>query len=71
VTGGRRRVGRGMADVERGGQDSRTGSVVVEAPVLVPTQSEADPAVAVSVLTEILAAWGAKRQTTDGGEPDA
>jgi hypothetical protein len=40
---------------------------VVETPVLVPTLSEGDRAVAVSVLTEILAAWWAKQQTADGG----
>ena len=45
--------------------------MVVEAPVLLPTLSEADRAAAVSVLTEILAAWWAKQQATDGGEPDA
>jgi hypothetical protein len=60
-----------MADVERGGQGSRIRPVVVEAPVLVPTLSEADQAVAVSALTVILAAWWAEQQATDGGEPDA
>jgi hypothetical protein len=60
-----------MADVERGGQGSRTRPVVVEASVLVPTLSEADKAVAVSALTDILAAWWAKQQATGRGEPDA
>jgi len=60
-----------MANVERGGQGSRSSSVVVEAPALVPTLSEADWAAAVSVLTEILAASWTKQQATDGGEPDA
>jgi len=44
--------------------------VVVEAPILVPTLSEGDRAVAVSVLTEILAAWWAEQQTAEGA-PDA
>jgi hypothetical protein len=39
------------------GRGSRIRPVVVEAPVLVPRLSEADRAAAVSVLTEILAAW--------------
>jgi hypothetical protein len=60
-----------MANVERGGRGSRTRPVVVEASVLVPTLSEADQAAAVSVLTEILAAWWTKQQATDGEEPDA
>jgi hypothetical protein len=59
-----------VANVERTGQGSRTRPAAVEAPVLVPTLSEGDRAVAVSVLTEILAAWWLKYQTTDGG-PDA
>jgi hypothetical protein len=37
---------------------------------LVPTLSEGDRAVAVSVLTKILAAWWLRHQTVDGG-PDA
>jgi hypothetical protein len=44
--------------------------VVVEAPVLVPTLSEGDRAVAVSVLTEIIAAWWLRHQIADGA-PDA
>ena len=63
-------VGRGMANVEHAGQGSRTRPVVVEAPILVPTLSEADRATAVSVLTRILADWWAKQRATDGGEPD-
>jgi len=43
---------------------------VVEALVLVSMLSEGDRAVAVSVLTEILAAWWRKHQTARGA-PDA
>jgi hypothetical protein len=56
-----------MANVERGGQGSRTRPVVLEAPVLLPTLPEADQAAAASVLTEILAAWWTKHQGADGG----
>jgi len=59
-----------MANVERSGQGSRTRPVVVEEPVLVPMLSEDDRAAAVSVLTEIIAAWWLKHHTADGG-PDA
>ncbi len=44
--------------------------MTVEEPILVPMLSEADRVAAVSVLTEILAAWWAKQQTTDR-EPGA
>jgi hypothetical protein len=64
------RVGCCMANVERSGRGSRTRPVVVEAPVLVPTLSEGDRAVGVSVLTEIIAAWRLRHQIADG-EPDA
>jgi hypothetical protein len=64
-------VGHDVSKVERGGHGSRTGPVVVEVPVLVPTLSEAERVVAVSVLREILAASWAKQEATDGGEPDA
>jgi hypothetical protein len=43
---------------------------MVEAPILVPMLPEGDQAVAVSVLTQILAAWWAKQQTAEG-VPDA
>jgi len=59
-----------VVNVERDGQGSRTRPVVVEAPVLVPTLSEGDRAVAVSVLTEILAAWWLRSHTANGA-PDA
>jgi hypothetical protein len=59
-----------VVNVERSGQGSRTRPVVVEAPVLVPTLSEDDRAVAVSVLTEIIAAWWLRHQIADG-RPDA
>jgi len=39
---------------------------VVETPVLVRTLSEDDRAVAVSVLTEIIAAWWLRHQIADG-----
>ena len=44
---------------ERGGQGSRTASITVVEPVLVP-MSQAERAAAVSAFTEIVAGWWAK-----------
>jgi hypothetical protein len=48
-----------MVKGERGGQGSRTASITVVEPVLVP-MSQAERAAAVSAFTEIVAGWWAK-----------
>ena len=57
--GGRRVVEQFMVKGERGGQGSRTASITVVEPVLVP-MSQAERAAAVSAFTEIVAGWWAK-----------
>ncbi len=56
---GRRVVEQFLVKGERGGQGSRTASITVVEPVLVP-MSQAERAAAVSAFTEIVAGWWAK-----------